>query len=149
MDLEESRLDNRWTLLGAETFALAPEVVSEARARLRQWLGTDHPVYESAELVVSELVTNAVVHSTRGRLYGNKVNLTVTGSETRIYIQVIDPGGPSWTPTVPREIPPDRISGRGLWLVTRHSRQWGVRDYGSLGRAVWAVLDIPKNPDNR
>ncbi|MEV7005531.1 ATP-binding protein [Streptosporangium sp. NPDC051022] len=142
MDLEESCVESRWTLLGAATFDLAPEVVSQARARLREWLGTEHPAYERTELVVSELVANSVVHSTRGRPYGNKVTLTVTSSEDRIYVQVIDPGGPPWNPVVPDEIPIDQENGRGLWLVARHSRSWGVRDYGSLGRAVWAVLDV-------
>src|SRR5690242_3935230 len=98
MDLEECRVDNRWILLGTVTFDLAPEVVSLARACLREWLGADHPVWEKVELVVSELVANSVVHATRGRPYGNKVTLTVSSTEERIYIQVIDPGGPPWTP---------------------------------------------------
>ncbi|GAA3136830.1 ATP-binding protein [Streptosporangium carneum] len=148
MDLEESRVENRWTLLGAATFELAPEVVSQARFRLREWLGEDHPAYEKAELVVSELVTNSVVHSTKGRPYGNKVTLTVTSSADRIYVQVVDPGGPPWNPVVPEDIPVDQENGRGLWLVARHSHRWGVRDYGSLGRAVWAALDIVSATDD-
>ncbi|WP_175409898.1 ATP-binding protein [Streptomyces sp. TRM64462] len=93
---------------------------------------------DSAELVVSELVTNAVVH---GR---PPVCLTLTWVETAaprpsaLHIDVEDHGStPDTLGAVP---PPDAEHGRGLVLVDAIADRWGVVGDPVTGSHVWAEL---------
>jgi anti-sigma regulatory factor (Ser/Thr protein kinase) len=87
-------------------------------------------------LVVSELVTNSVVHAD----VGPRKTLTVelVRLDDRVRITVIDPG----SRVEPRVLPPDdeRLGGFGLFLVRKLSDGWGVgRD--RIGRSrVWCDI---------
>ncbi|WP_405683103.1 ATP-binding protein [Streptomyces sp. NBC_00057] len=114
-----------------------PESVARARrltrARIDEWR-LDEDAREAAILIVSELVTNAVVHTESARVVCELHCL-----DRRLRIAVQDqghqPGGPQLCRTA------DDEHGRGLLLVDAMSSSWGSRDagYGS-GRIVWAEL---------
>lgn len=82
-------------------------------------------------LVVSELVTNAVLHAGPGG-----VDLSVTLTDTAVRIEVVDA-----SPSLPVARPPtdDRTNGRGLLLVDAVAGSWGA-ELGRDGKRVWAVL---------
>lgn len=84
-----------------------------------------------AELVVSELATNAVVHT--GQRF--TVSLNRTG-ENRVRIAVTD-ASPA-TPTM-RGSDPYATNGRGIRIVAAVAQEWGV-DESPDGKTVWAVL---------
>ncbi|MFF8810690.1 ATP-binding protein [Streptomyces pactum] len=112
--------------------------VGEARrrvlTRLREW-GVDQETRENAELVVSELFTNAVRHTTSEQV---RCEVRLTGS--RLRLEVADQG---CARTVPRARRPgaDQEGGRGLMLVEALATAWGVQPHdGDPGRTVWALL---------
>ena len=80
-----------------------------------------------AELLVSELVTNAILHARSGA----RVDVERVGD--RVRVAVCDD-----SPAVPRvrNYGPDAVTGRGLLLVQRISNAWGV-DPGDGGKCVW------------
>lgn len=85
----------------------------------------------AAELVVSELVSNAVRHGEP------PVQLRVEGSpEAELTITVSDAG--SGRPVL-RSPEPGAPGGRGLLLVDAMSERWGV-DHDGGGTKVWAVV---------
>jgi anti-sigma regulatory factor (Ser/Thr protein kinase) len=117
----------------------APSSVGQARHRLGADLrayGVAEPAIRDATLVLSELMSNAVRHARP--LPGTQMQVAWTLSDGTLELAVSDGGGP----TRPRtERPPSVFSlgGRGLGIVNRLSRRWGVRS-GELGSTVWAVL---------
>jgi anti-sigma regulatory factor (Ser/Thr protein kinase) len=97
-------------------------------------------VYPSdAVLVVSELVTNSVLHADIDN--DQMLSLELTTLDDHVRIAVIDPG----SPLLPRLLPLDsgRPGGLGLRLVDQLSSAWGVeRDPDGTTR-VWC--DLPLN----
>ncbi|CAL9333999.1 hypothetical protein SUDANB140_00129 [Streptomyces sp. enrichment culture] len=109
-----------------------------ARRQLRTWrLPGD--VCTDAVLLVSELATNAVVHSaSTGMLCG----LSLTPGE-RLLVEVHDDGCTEAHPSGARPPGPDDESGRGLLIVQQLADSWGaVRSARTGGTAVWAVLRV-------
>ena len=88
-------------------------------------------VVEDAELVTSELVTNALRHGTEA------VELRLTALPDRVRICVLDTN----TDDVPRLLANDGLTegGRGLNLVQRLCLNWG-HEVGPDGKQVWAEL---------
>jgi anti-sigma regulatory factor (Ser/Thr protein kinase) len=112
--------------------------VAEARrrvvARLREW-GIDEVACDDAQLVVSELFTNAVRHTD-----SDKVSCQLRLSGAHLRIEVADQGHTATEPRA-RCSGTDEESGRGLLLVDVLSKAWGVRpDDSGRGRVVWADL---------
>jgi anti-sigma regulatory factor (Ser/Thr protein kinase) len=97
-----------------------------ARATCAEGRATGH--LDDVTLVVSELVTNAVLHG-RG-----DVTLDVFVDDLAVRVEVGDDG-----PTLarPHAAAPDGESGRGLLMVSRLALRWGVRRDGG-GKVVWA-----------
>ncbi len=114
---------------------LPPDHTAAARARhflghtLRSW-GLDDAVAD-AELLVSELVTNAILHARSA----SRVKVERTGAVVRV--AVCD--GSSVTPRV-RDYGPNAVTGRGMFLVDRIARRWGV-DVDGNGKCVWFEVD--------
>ena len=113
--------------------------VAEARRhvvlRLRSW-GVDQDTRDSAELVVSELFTNAVRHTSSDEV---RCSLQLMG--TRLRLEVADQGCARTVPQARSSVSVDQEGGRGLMLVEALSQAWGVRPHtGGTGRAVWAYL---------
>ncbi|MGW0776423.1 ATP-binding protein [Streptomyces sp. NPDC002835] len=119
------------------------EHVSRARklvsARLAGW-GVDGDPHDTALLVVSELFTNAIVH-TGGHLVA--CELRVAAEWLRITVQ--DQGCADTGPRVCHGAAGER--GRGLLLVEAVSRAWGTYDaVPGTGRVVWAELAYTLRP---
>ncbi|WP_234427000.1 ATP-binding protein [Streptomyces niger] len=111
-----------------------PEARRRVTAALREW-GAVEQVRDDAELVVSELFTNAVRHTDSEQVH---CELTLDGA--RLRVAVTDQGHSDSRPRAqPRST--DRECGRGLLLVGALSEDWGERpaDTGR-GRVVWADL---------
>jgi anti-anti-sigma regulatory factor/anti-sigma regulatory factor (Ser/Thr protein kinase) len=86
---------------------------------------------ERAELLASELVTNALVHAR------TDVQLRLSLRDRRLHLGVHD-GGRRLLRLVGGG--PDAETGRGLLLVERLSRAWGVYRPPEGGKVVWCVL---------
>ncbi|MFD5068661.1 ATP-binding protein [Streptomyces sp. NPDC058369] len=114
-----------------------PESVAAARrltkTRLDEW-HTDDDAREAAVLIVSELVTNAVVHTASSR-----VLCELRCLDGRLRISVQDQGHQPGGPRLGRGA--DDEHGRGLLLVDSLAGAWGSHDAGDgSGRIVWAEL---------
>ncbi|MEO3812774.1 ATP-binding protein [Sphaerisporangium sp. B11E5] len=109
----------------------SPESVKAAREFVRRRLGDGHPALDDVTLLVSELVTNSVLHSrSRG---GGRVAVAMADCRDVIHVDVVDAGGDAFQP-----VSGDMFNenGRGLMLVRELSRDWGTHtDEG--GRVVW------------
>lgn len=108
----------------------------ELRRNLRAW-GLGEPA-ESAELVLSELLTNAVQHarSPRGRLVETPYERTHHG----VRIEVHD-ANETWP--VLQKPSADAESGRGLALVDVLTRTlWGVSEGEGVGKLIWALIAV-------
>ena len=116
-------------------FDLPVEVEAPATARhvatslLHGWGFHDDEWIGRAQVVVSELVTNAVVHSG-----GSRLSLELRADHGRVTIAAIDQSA-----AAPRPREPDDTSGRGLWLVKEMSAAWGVDGHNG-GKRVWAQV---------
>ena len=113
----------------------ANRAVKLARETTRDALATWQLAYleETAVLLVSELVTNAVRHA-RGS-DAITLELQAAGTWLRIEVQDADPRWPQ--PRTPAEFDG---SGFGFVLVDALAGKWGVRETAT-GKAVWAELD--------
>lgn len=117
-----------------------PRSAGVARRFLRETLGgwgvEDDPV-ETAQLCLSELVTNAVIHA------GASSDLSLTLDDGLLTVAVRDHGGSGGSDAqVVEDEDPMRVFGRGLVLVEALSDSWGsVRD--AVGTTSWFVLDLP------
>ncbi|MFJ8750252.1 SpoIIE family protein phosphatase [Streptomyces sp. NPDC102441] len=114
--------------------ATDPAVVSNARkrvaAQLEAW-GLDDAVF-TTELVVSELVTNAI------RYGGDPIRLRLI-RDTALICEVFD--GSSTAPHLRRARIYDE-GGRGLLLVASLTQRWGTR-YSHTGKTIWAEQPLP------
>lgn len=133
-----------------------PSAVSCARAFLRlvvtQW-GAGAQV-EDAELVLSELVTNAVRATRAGRPAPGwpapaaddliRVGLGITGGG--LYVGVWDRSRDF--PVVRRPDDGDE-GGRGLHLVDALAQEWGTTLSRAGGKVVWATLSAPDEGPER
>ena len=107
-----------------------------ARQVLREWGHAS--LCESAELLVSELVTNAVKAS-RAMPGVFPVRLWLASDRERILILVWDV---SPQPPARMETSRDADHGRGLVLVEAVSETWGwCPSEDRIGKFVWAVLE--------
>jgi anti-sigma regulatory factor (Ser/Thr protein kinase) len=108
---------------------------ASARAQLSQWGRSD--LSDDTELVVSELVANAVQASERD---GTPVALRLVLTPDSVLVEVFDsaPGLPA-----PRKADHAAESGRGLLVVAALSVDWGwAPTWG--GKVVWAK--VPTEP---
>jgi anti-sigma regulatory factor (Ser/Thr protein kinase) len=92
---------------------------------------------DTAELLVSELITNAIRASRR--LASPVVRLALASDRNCLVIRVWD--GADQMP-VRRDAGPDSESGRGLLLVESLSADWGWYRKAN-GKVVWAMLSEP------
>jgi len=88
---------------------------------------------ERAELLASELVTNALIHAR------TDVRLRLSLRDRRLYIGAHD-GGRRLLRLLHGDA--EAEAGRGLLLVERLSRAWGVYRPPEGGKVVWCVLSL-------
>jgi anti-sigma regulatory factor (Ser/Thr protein kinase) len=123
-----------------------PESATAARRLTRQLLGEDHPVADTAMLLMSELVTNSVMHS-RSRRPGGTVTVAICAGRTSVLIQVRDDGGP-FEPQLAAtrdmaEGAPGAEHGYGLLLVDALAETWGT-SATTDGRVTWCRLAVER-----
>ncbi|WP_282695641.1 ATP-binding protein [Streptomyces sp. CC208A] len=116
--------------VGGADLTAVPEVRHALRALLGAWGGPG--AGDVAELLTSELVTNALVHTGHGAV----VTATVDPGQLRVEVRDFEPGlvGPL--------VPPadDGTHGRGLFLVRELADSWGIEEHGG-GKVVWFELN--------
>lgn len=120
-----------------KTWPPTPRSVGRARRLLSDHLSVWGlpQLTAAAELIVSELVTNAMAHAHPP--YGHLICTRFERLECGIRIEVHDSseGKPEL-----REASEDEESGRGLGLVdVLTGGRWGVSDRSGPGKIVWAV----------
>ncbi|HEY6749579.1 MAG TPA: ATP-binding protein [Mycobacteriales bacterium] len=97
--------------------------------------GCESGTREDLLLVVSELVTNAVVHG------AEPIVVTMVRAPERVRVEVTDGADRSSPHGNPRP-PADAENGRGLAVVTRLAVAWGWRATPGSGKTVWAELPL-------
>jgi anti-sigma regulatory factor (Ser/Thr protein kinase) len=134
-------------ITGSVVLPARAAAVGLARAQVaRGLLARDVPadLVADAQLVVSELMANAIRHARP--LDGDTVRVTWRVNPPappstvphEIELAVSDGGAP-WHPRV--EHPPDDADGgRGLGIVSTLTSVWGVEGAGTEHQLVWAVL---------
>lgn len=118
---------------------------AQAAPRIRRALVEDlrglrvsEVVVDDSEIVVAELVSNALRHAKPLADGALRVRWKVKAGV--VELEVSDGGGPS----VPRPAPQAlwSTSGRGLRIVRSLAHEWGVLE-DKAGRTVWACLGGP------
>ncbi len=114
-----------------------PEVVTTARHALGQLTNLLPPEkLEDVRLVVSELVTNSILHA--GLSADDQISLTVTVSDGAVRGSVCDPGPGFGMPSEPGPRS-DLSGGWGLPIVETISDRWGIE--GNRHACVWFEID--------
>jgi PAS domain S-box-containing protein len=109
--------------------------VGQARSLTAEQLGAWHleDLAFTAELIVSELVTNAIRHAS------GPVDLRLI-RDVNLILEVSD--GSQTSPHL-RLAQADDEGGRGLFLVAQFAQDWGTR-YTSEGKTIWAEQLLPR-----
>ena len=122
-----------------------PLAVSSARRQVRRELEAERlpgPLLDDVEVVLSELMGNAVRHARP--IAGGVLLVGWRIADDELTLRVTDGG--SVKRIEPRESSPMADSGRGLHIVERLVRAWGVTDHAGSLRTVWAVLPVHERP---
>ncbi|GHF94518.1 SpoIIE family protein phosphatase [Streptomyces filamentosus] len=116
-----------------------PERIAEAREQVRQLLHdwTDGDQLDAAVLMVSEMVTNVLVHTDGDALLTAEV--ACGGKGRRLRVEVSDASD-----ELPHKRHPGEMasSGRGLVLMEMLADAWGVEPRGE-GKTIWFELTEP------
>jgi hypothetical protein len=127
---------------------------SHVERTLLKWRLTD--LIDNAQLIASELVTNAVkvMHAAQESEDGDGDSVIAGVSETfwiGLYrtrrLVVLEVWDASRLPPKQAESDLDDEGGRGLQLVTLLTSSWGYRRPATGGKIIWAALDIPSPED--
>ena len=124
----------------AQVHHLDPDPASVPQARrlaceiARGYL--DEPQFKAFELVVTEIVSNAVRH---GGEPDEPIRLAITPKDGYMCVQVTD-SGPGLVPK-PGALEADDEGGFGLFIVEQLTRRWGVTRENNRTR-VWFELDF-------
>lgn len=127
---EGGRSECLYRRLGHTDSSAVGRVRRDLRDFLRRRIGTDS--VETAELLLSELLTNALIHTRNGAV----VTATVAGARVRVEVRDFASGMPQ--PYVPNA--DDGTHGRGLILVRSLADAWGV-EARALGKVVWFEVE--------
>lgn len=111
-----------------------PSSASRARALAREQIaGLPGETIDTVALLVTELVTNAVLHAR------TDLHLEVEVRPQAVVLRVSD--GSARTPVV-RHYRTDDVTGRGVALVEALATRWGV-ETTPTGKCVWCEIAIP------
>jgi anti-sigma regulatory factor (Ser/Thr protein kinase) len=119
----------------------SPHSAGRARALLREQLAAwnvEGEVAQTAELLLSELVTNSIQHAYVPR--GREIAVRLARYDGMLRVEAADANNHR---PAPRSAEADDEGGRGLALVVALAERWGCcpRRHG-IGKAVWAELKI-------
>jgi anti-sigma regulatory factor (Ser/Thr protein kinase) len=99
----------------------------------------DTPCRDDAELIVTELASNAVLHTSSSRANGTFiVEITRTGQE--VGLAVYDCGWGGRIPRIGRRCRRSAERGRGLDVVEAIADHVGYEGNDEMGHKVWAML---------
>lgn len=122
-------------LAATERFARDPSSSRQARrfldGVLERW--NCRPVIETLQTLLSELVTNAVVHA------GSQPEVSILMLGSSIRVEVADDS--SELPVLV-EAGDFATGGRGLAIVAGEASRWGVRPRPEGGKAVWFEVPV-------
>jgi DNA-binding NarL/FixJ family response regulator len=105
---------------------------SLGRSFVREHLGhADLTLLADVELLVSELISNAIVHASSTP----RLEVRISPESVHVAVYDDDPGLPS-----PRDPSDERPGGRGLHIVARLATRWGASPDGA-GKVVWFEID--------
>ncbi len=115
---------------------LPPHKIASRQAHtVLKWALTDwsagSEVVDNTRVVLGELVTNALTHST------DVFTLALHLTDELIVIEVWDSNDATPEVELPHEL---AINGRGMLLVNALSKEWGVRHEKDGGKTVWAKV---------
>lgn len=115
-----------------------PQSVPRARALVRETLhagGADGAI-DDAALLVSELVTNVVLHA--GTLMALTVDVQGDG-DGEVRVEVLD-----HNPRIPhqRDYGSTAATGRGLQLIAALAHEFGIDEVPGRGKAMWFTLRL-------
>ena len=116
-------------------FAGSPRAPARARRALDSLNGALDDVRSEVDLLVSELITNSVLHS--GASHGATIELVATAATDTVRIEVYDEG-PGFDPIAEARRQHD-VGGYGLKLVDMIANRWGISK-GARAR-VWFEID--------
>lgn len=124
LDVIDARIDEAKARLGAghHSPGLARRFVKRA---IQRWEVRSE--LDVIELLVSELVTNSIVHA------GSDVEVSVAVVSDRIRVMVFDS---SREPPIRKEPGPDESSGRGVLMLDALALAWGT-EFTPGGKSVW------------
>ncbi len=99
--------------------------------------GAGERCQQVGELLVSELVTNAIMHARSTA----RLSVSVLGGTARIEVSDDGPGQPHL------RAQPGEDGGYGLWLVDWLAQAWGIdTSGGGLGKTLWFTLPLSAAP---
>jgi anti-sigma regulatory factor (Ser/Thr protein kinase) len=113
---------------GKDQVKTAREVVAR---QLQAW--ECHDLVESARVLTSELVANAMMHG------HGPIDVEVGRNDGRVRVEVTDQG--EGDPT-PRGVDLDDPGGMGLVIVSTMASDWGIDRLPAGGKRVWFELDL-------
>lgn len=109
-----------------------------ARSRLAgSGIEADEPVAETLILLISELVTNAVVHTGCPAVLRMLLPRVLADAPGTVRVEVADT---SSCPPAQRHADGDDTNGRGLELVDGLADRWGWQPEGA-GKSIWCEVD--------
>jgi anti-sigma regulatory factor (Ser/Thr protein kinase) len=135
-------IPGQWPLQDTLELGPLPGAVPCARLHARQvlWEWGLARLSENTELLVTELMTNAIAAS-RSAAQTFPVRLWLLADRTRVLTLVWDA---SPRPPVPAALSHDAENGRGLLLVQAISQRWDwYLPKQAGGKIVWALLENP------
>ena len=132
---EQATVPNRSSSISMVVYDRQAASAAEARSWTDAFLAEraiDGRVRDDALLVVSELVTNALMHGE------GAIVLRASATASAVRLSVTDSGV-----DLPELLPldPKRIGGLGLIVVDRIAAEWGVAPFPG-GKTVWAALSL-------
>jgi serine/threonine-protein kinase RsbW len=115
-------------------FPAIPAQVREAR-QFPSAILDGRPATSDAILCLSEVVTNATVHS-RSREPDGHFSVRIQMHDSHLRVEVSDQGGP-WT----QPDTTDERNGRGLLIVDQLARAWGCTGNAQTGWTIWFEME--------
>ncbi len=123
----------RFASLDLVADADAPRLAREfATRQLAEWVVPEEVGYD-VELIVSELVTNALRHG------APPIEMRMRRALDRIFVDVHDSAS---APPQMRHAGPADDNGRGLLIVATLAERWGTR-LTETGKSVWCLVRLP------
>jgi serine/threonine-protein kinase RsbW len=137
--IQETRMSERTTSpphTRSGVFPARPDQVREARKLISAAL-EGCPAADDAILCLSEMATNAILHSD-SRKPGGHFTVSAETRGDRLRIEVCDQGG-HWAQ--PR--PGGMQYGHGLHIISQLTQAWGITGDSDTGWTVWAEITCP------